>query len=255
MADLDDLPAFLDPLLDYLAAILPPPIYTTFESLLGHAYTLLTSLLSLLLSLSRSLITDPGPLQDKLTRWWDSLDATEILPPLITLLCAYLALVSFYRTSRWMISVAFAFVKWGVILTTLGTAAGYYLANAHVGGAQQPGGGVQRWGVVQAVGGLVNEFLDSQERRTRVQSSKRRGGGKARPKAYDSWDKHEEWQYTERTARDDQENENNGWADVQKVVGGILAGDAGGVWQRFLDGGAEGTRESRRARREGAKAE
>lgn len=252
MADLDatlDLPEFLDPILDYISTLLPPPVYNTFEYLLSHAYALVCSLLTLALTLSRSIINDPegGPILQRLERWWDSLDATEIIPPLVTLLAAYLALVSFYRTSRWMISMAFAFIKWGFILTTLGTAAGYYLANAHVGGAEgaNANGVGRQWGVAQAVGGLVDQFLDGQAQRTstRSRSSTRSKPQSKRPKVYESWDKQQGWQYSETQPHDG----GDAFADAQQVIGQILTG-GGGWWSTLL--GTDGERETRRQRRE-----
>lgn len=243
MADLDaslDLPEFLDPILDYISTLLPPPVYIAFEYLLSHAYALVCALLTLALTLSRSIIDDPtgGPIRERIERWWDSLDATEIIPPLVTLLAAYLALVSFYRTSRWMISMAFAFIKWGFILTTLGTAAGWYLANANVGGAEGANG-VGRWGMAQAVGGMVNQFLDAQNQKTNAKSKSK----SKRPKAYESWDKHQQWQYSEAGPH----NQDDSYTDAQKVINGILNGD-GGWWQTMF--GADGERETRRQRRD-----
>jgi hypothetical protein len=253
MAEFDatmNLPELLDPVLDYLAAVLPPPFYSTFETLLAHAYTLATSLSALVLSLSKSIIDSRGgPLMDRLEDWWDSLDATVILPPLITLLAAYLALVSFYRTSKWMIRTMFAFVKWGFILTTLGTAAGWYLANANVGGAEAGGAnGVGALGVFQTVGGLVNEFLEGhqaqQQHRASRSKSNTRSKTKARPKAYDAWDKHQDWQYSEQQVEG---GEGSAFAEVQKVVGSMLMGD-GGWWKNLAQGGPKETRKERRTR-------
>lgn len=174
MANLDatlDLPEFLDLILDYISTVLPPPVYNIVEYLLSQVYTLLCSLLTLALSLSRSIINDTGGgnILQRLERWWDSLDATEIIPPLVILLAAYLALMSFYRTSKWMISIVIAFVKWGSLLIILGTAAGWYLSNASVGGAEREGI-ARQWGVTRAVGELIDEFLDSQARKSSTNS-------------------------------------------------------------------------------------
>ncbi|KAI0686088.1 hypothetical protein BC835DRAFT_1380705 [Cytidiella melzeri] len=264
MADLDaslDLPELFDPVLDYLSAHLPDPVYSTLESLLTHTYTLLSSLLSLSLTLSNSLFDDrEGSVRDRLEGWWDRMDAQQILPPLITLLAAYLALVSFYRTSRWMISAIFAFVKWGFILTTLGSAAGWYLANANVGGAEGGGGGgaMGQWGVFQAVGGLLSEFVQGQgnaatagsgQPKTRSRTKKEKS--KARPKAHESWDKHREWQYSE---TQESERQGDGFADVQNVIQGIMRAGEGGWWEagkRFMEGeSGAGQRQTRRERRE-----
>ena len=145
MAD-TNLPAVFDPLLDYLSDLLPPTAYNIVESLFEHSWTLTRSLLALIVTL----ITSPSSL-------WD---AEKILPPLITLLAAYLALVSFYRTTGWMIRTAFAFVKWGFILTTLGAAAGYILANG-AGGAAGDGITAFRNGqIIPMIGGFLLGLLN-----------------------------------------------------------------------------------------------
>src|SRR6267154_831419 len=93
------LPAFLDPLLDFFAEQLPPPLYSFLISLLSHSLALFTALVSLISSLVSS----------KPWEW----DAQTIIPPLITFLAAYLALVSLYRTTSWMVRTSFWFIKWG----------------------------------------------------------------------------------------------------------------------------------------------
>ena len=88
-----------------------------------------------------------------------SWDSQKILPPLITLLAAYLALVSFYRTTGWMIRTAFAFVKWGGIIATLAAGAGYFMANA--GQGQGDGVGLAG-GILPMVGNAVFGMLSGQ---------------------------------------------------------------------------------------------
>ena len=129
---------FLDPILDHIWAVLPSPIYTACDYLLSQAYALLYSLLTLTLTLSHSIIADTTgiPFCERIRQWWDSVETTELSRPLVTLLAAYFALLFFYRTSRWIISMIFPLVKWGAILITLGTAAGWCLANANAGVAE-----------------------------------------------------------------------------------------------------------------------
>jgi hypothetical protein len=82
------LPAFLDPVFDWLATKLPPQIVdSVLVPGLTHVYTLGHSLYDVAVYLTSS---HPST--------WD---ATKILPPLITLLGAYLAILSFYRTTGW----------------------------------------------------------------------------------------------------------------------------------------------------------
>ncbi|EEB98901.1 hypothetical protein MPER_01509 [Moniliophthora perniciosa FA553] len=99
------LPAFLDPLLDYLSDNLPPPIYSFIITFASHSLALISALSSLFSTLLR---TNPS-------QW----DAQTILPPLIAFLTAYLALVSVYRTTTWMVRTSFWFIKWGTILAVL----------------------------------------------------------------------------------------------------------------------------------------
>jgi len=222
-ANTGNLPDFLDSLLDFLYSKLPPHAYDIIENLLTHGYTLISSLISLVYTLISS-ATSSG-----------SWDVEKIIPPLITLLAAYLALVSFYRTAGWMIRTMFAFVKWGFILTTLGTAAGYFLANANVGGAEGGNGlgalGMGGFGLLSTLGGLVSEFMNGQgsqstSRSSRAKSPQKQSKSKTRPKAYESWDKHRQWQYNE----NEQNQPNNAFADAQRVIGDIL-GNAGRVAQ------------------------
>ncbi|KAI0801843.1 hypothetical protein BC629DRAFT_1438442 [Irpex lacteus] len=236
-----DLPEFLDLILDYISTVLPPPIYNIFEYLLSQVYTLLCSLLTLSLTLSRSIINNAegGHVLQRLERWWDSLDATEVIPPLLTLVAAYLALLSFYRTSKWMISMAIYLVKWGFILITLGTAAGWYLSSISGGGAED--GIARQWGVTQAVGGLVNQFLDGQAQKSSINSKSQ----VKRPVMYELRNTQQGWQDSETQSH----SGGDALADARHVVSQILAG--GGDWWKTLLG-TSGERETRRQRRERA---
>lgn len=226
------LPALFDPLLDYLSAHLPPQLYDLTETLLTHAYTLLASLLTL----ARTLLAR------------SPFDAQQVLPPLITLLAAYLALVSFYRTTGWVLRTAFAFAKWGFVLSTLGAAAGYFLANADgPGGAR--GLGALGGGVLPAVGNVLLGLFGGQgqgqgaARRTgagagRGARGRARGRTQERPKAWDSWDKHRQWQYEEQYHAGGDEG-----ANVQKIIGDIVGSAANAVresgWWEAAKGAVE----------------
>lgn len=232
MADPDlaaNLPSIIYPLLDYLETLLEsyPTVYTTIVTLLSHSYALLTSLLSLVSSLFTSSTSDSS-----------AFSAEKILPPLITLFTAYLALVSFYRTTGWMIRTAVAFVKWSFVLTSLGALAGYFIANANVEGQGAAGLARAGLGLLPALGGFVGEMLTGQPQNTRAGSrtpsssstkSQSQSKSKAktkpnsrqpRPKAYESWDRHREWQYSETQHQDGQHE----GADVQKIIGDIIGG-------------------------------
>jgi hypothetical protein len=87
--DIDQgLPEFLDPVFDWLATKLPPQVV---DSVVVPGVTHLLSFGYSLVDVGRYLISS-HPL---------SWDPAKILPPLITLLGAYLALLSFYRTTSW----------------------------------------------------------------------------------------------------------------------------------------------------------
>lgn len=216
-ADDTALPALFTPLLEYLSSILPPQLYAATALLLAQCYTLIASLLSLFGALfSSSTSTSGAP--------WDM---QTILPPLITLFAAYLALLSFYRTAGWMLRLGFAFVKWGFVLTTLGAAAGYILANGHPDGR-----GVVMFGqgLLPSLGGMFLDMFDDGKQSANANSnsksgstspsggrsgrSGRSGKGKPRPKAWEAWEKQYEWKYEQTTHTEG--------ASVQQVIRDIL---------------------------------
>ncbi|KAH8107854.1 hypothetical protein BXZ70DRAFT_17215 [Cristinia sonorae] len=228
------LPIILELVLDYLSDILPTPILNIVETLFCHSWALANSLFTLVFSL----ITTP-------TSSWN---AETILPPLITLLAAYLALISFYRTTGWMIRTAFAFVKWGFILTILGAAAGYIFANG-ANGAAGAGDGLRAFGgafgIVPVIGGYLLDVLNgegignnnanSRHRLSQTKKSKTKtqtkGKSQPRPKAWESWDRHRDWQYNANA-----QEERNPAAEIQRVVGEVFgaAGQAvraSGWWE------------------------
>ncbi|KAI0326836.1 hypothetical protein GY45DRAFT_1356015 [Cubamyces sp. BRFM 1775] len=226
----------LDPILSFLSSVLPPPVYTLVESLITHSLTLLSALFKFVLTLVNA------------PEW----DAQRILPPLITLLAAYLALVSFYRTTGWMIRTAFWFVKWGGILSILAAGAGYFMGNANANGENgvgAPFGG----GLLSMLGGallgMLNENGSDQDSRgsrstrksrtragasaPRTRAQTRKEKEKARPKAWEGWDKHREWQYNaEAAGREDAARINEGVQEaVQKVVGVVQEAIGTGWWE------------------------
>ncbi|KAI8994076.1 hypothetical protein BD414DRAFT_481353 [Trametes punicea] len=224
----------LDPIFTFLSSVLPPQVYAIVESLITHSLTLLTALFKFVLTLVHA----------------DSWDAQKILPPLITLLAAYLALVSFYRTTGWMIRTAFWCVKWGGILGILAAGAGYFMGNAHANGDNGVGnpfnGGVLSM-LGSALMGMLNEGSQDTHRPRSTRNSGTRTGtsgprtrqqtrqqkAQARPKAWDSWDKHREWQYNaEAAGRDDASRMSEGVQEtVQKVVGVVQEAIGTGWWE------------------------
>lgn len=249
--DADDtiLVRILDPLFSFLASVLPPPIYTIAESLITHSVSLLAALVKFTLTLINA----------------DSWDAQKILPPLITLLAAYLALVSFYRTTGWMIRTAFWFVKWGGILGSLAAGAGYFMGNANVGGENGVGGAFNGGGGLLSVLGnaLLGQLNENGQNgagarggarssrntksraggtspRTRAQTKKQKEN--VRPKAWDGWDKHNEWQYdAKKAAKDDAARANDGVQETVQKVMGVVQDALGTGWWETVKNAVEGS--------------
>lgn len=203
------LPAFLDPLLDYLSDRLPAPLFSFVLSFLSHTLLLLTALLSLIQSLIAS-------------RPWEW-DAQTIIPPVISILSAYLALYSLYRTTGWVFRTFFWFVKWGVILAAVFAGLGWYTA------VQTNGAGGSS--LISGMGGILNILngesqgtgsTGSAHKRTRTTSQSYTGSP---PKSWDSFDKHRYWQSQQRNGR-----EGN---DAQQIMSDIVATAS----QRLIESG------------------
>ncbi|KAG6332605.1 hypothetical protein ID866_6483 [Astraeus odoratus] len=192
------LPAFLDPLLDYLSDQLPSPLYSFLLSFLSHTLALLSALLSLAQSLVAS----------KPWEW----DAQTIIPPLISVLAAYLALHSLYRTTSWMFRTAFWFAKWGTILAVVSAGMGWYMADQNAGGGDGRGNSL-----ISSLGGVLTNILDGYGGPTNTRSSRSRTSKTTtRPKSWESFDKHRAWQYQEQQVRE-------GPTDAQRIVSDIAA--------------------------------
>ena len=84
----------------YLRDAIPPLLYKGLVSCLSHAVSAANAFVSLCATV----------------RSTDDLTVQALLPPIITILAAYLALRSVYRTAAWAVSLTFWFAKWGVIL-------------------------------------------------------------------------------------------------------------------------------------------
>ncbi|KAJ7594730.1 hypothetical protein C8J56DRAFT_778858 [Mycena floridula] len=171
------LPEILNPILEFIESNIPRPVYSVLISFLSHALALSTALLSLIMALLST-----HPLQ------WD---AQTVLPPVIALLSAYLALVSLYRTATWTLRVGFWFMKWGTVLGALIAGAAWIMGTANNAGAD-----LTSFGVLSAVGGAVADLIkgqglnDGQPR----SSARRPKARKSRPKAWNSFAEHKEWQ-------------------------------------------------------------
>jgi len=169
-------PNFVDPLLSYIEAVLPPPVYSILLTVLSHSLALASALLSL--------ATSPST--------WN---AQTILPPLITILAAYIALSSLYRTIRFTIWL----VKWGTILASLFGGVGWLMSGGPLGQRGEVG-------------------------------DRRPGTSSSRPRAWESWDRHD----TYREERRQRVPPQDGAEDVQKFVQ-ELTGAAGRIYAQSGD--------------------
>lgn len=198
------LPAILDPLLDYLAEKLPPPVYSILMTVAAHSLALLGALYNL-----TRLLFSSSPAQ------WN---AQTLIPPLIALLTAYLALLSVYRTTSWMFRTGLFFAKWGSILAALVGGAGYFYGAPNAN-AQGGGGGLART--------LTGWALDA------LNGAGQNAGGRPRehaprPRAWESWDAHREWQYEEERYHEGEGGAGDTTEAVREVIGQVL-GFAGGI--------------------------
>ena len=201
------LPAFLDPLLDQIRSAIPPPLYSVLLSFLSHTLALITAFAAIILSL----------LSTKPWEW----DAQTVLPPLISLLAAYLALISLYRTTAWMIRTSLWFVKWGTIICVLIAGTGWLVGAA--GGLETLGAN----GFMSSFTGILLDMMNGEGRnaagsshgksQSRTRTKPRTG---ARPKPWESFERQREWQ--------NQQQQEAGDTDVKKLISD-LAGSAGRV--------------------------
>jgi hypothetical protein len=208
------IPAFIDPLLEYIRSVIPAPLYSLLLTFLSHALAILTTFSTLVLSLS--------------TKPWNW-DAQTILPPLISLLAAYLALLSLYRTTTWMIRTSLWFVKWGIIVGVLVAGTGW------IAGATKDLGFLHANGLISEFSGLVLDAINGRGRNPAGSSrSKSRSRAKAksgpRPKPWESFERHREWKHKQSEAGAGSEK------DVQKFIADIAraasrAVDKSGWWQ------------------------
>ncbi|KAL4073849.1 hypothetical protein J3A83DRAFT_2631174 [Scleroderma citrinum] len=209
---MDPLPGVLNAVLDFLVEQLPPPLYSFILSFLTHALALLTALVSLVQSLVAS----------KPWEW----DAQTFIPPLISLLAAYLALHSLYKTTGWMIRTTFWFIKWGMILSAVSVGMGWYMANQHAGNALVPDlSGI----LLNVLNGDGWDTADTSRSRSTPGQTSSRTNVKSRPKSWESFSKHRAWQYQE------QNNDREEGTNAQQIISDIAAAGSrilaeGGWW-------------------------
>jgi len=167
------LPPLLTPVFDYLRATLPPPLYSFAISILSHVHTATTAFITL----SASLIGE-NPLD------WR---AEAILPPIITILAAYLALASLYRTASWAIRLSFFFLKWGTLIGVAMAIVGYL-------GGQRTDALVN-----QPHGGVANFFSSMFGSRTSSKHKRQSHRRKERPKPWHPFKESKEWQFQQQS--------------------------------------------------------
>ncbi|KAG2368391.1 hypothetical protein BDR07DRAFT_1391279 [Suillus spraguei] len=206
------LPAFLDPLLGFLAEQLPPPLYSFLLSFLSHSLALFTALLSLISSLIAS----------KPWQW----DAQTIIPPLISVLAAYLALVSLYRTTSWMVRTSIWFIKWGTILGALAAGLGWYMGQ---------NAGAVNTSIVSSLGGFIWDVLNEQaqptpstQRSSRSPKTRTQHKSNDRPRSWESFAKHKQWQNQEHDANQEGNDAQRIMSNIAKAANRLLA--EGGWW-------------------------
>ena len=207
------LPDFLNPVFSYISSCLPPPVYGALLTLFTHGLAFVSALLGLGTALISSSPSD-----------WD---AQKIVPPLITLLAAYLALASAVRTATWFVRTTAWLVKWGIIAAALSAALTWFLG---AGG----GGGVIASGLIAMVSDVLNGRWKD------VSKGGSRSGyrhSRPRPQAWDSFERHQEWQFEE-----EQWNAANAAspaAQVQRFVGDALNRARDGDWLSIARGGLQ----------------
>ena len=192
--------------LEYLADVLPSPIYSFLLTFMSNVLNLFTAFLRL-----ATTFYSQSPFE------WD---AQTLLPPIISILAAYLALASLYRTTSWMFRTGLWFVKWGIILAALLATTGWFMENTQ-------GNTI---GNYMSIGGSIWNFVADSSQKTPPGSSSSRSR-KARPKPWESFERHREWQYQEReVAHDDLPD------FIKNIVGAAKAVFERGDWQWVIGG-------------------
>src|ERR1700722_7392313 len=174
----------------------------------------LYNLIALFTSISSLISTNPS-------EW----DAQTLLPPLITFLTAYLALISLYRTTSWMIRTSLWFIKWGTIISIIIASLGWLLGTANSIGFP---------GAPWIVSSLNRYLIRQQNTAAPSRASSRRRRVNPKPKPWDSFERHRKWRQKE------QEN-----GDALKVIDDIIGATGQALkqsrWWEVLKGVVDGT--------------
>ncbi|KAF8904394.1 hypothetical protein CPB84DRAFT_1772929 [Gymnopilus junonius] len=198
-------PVFLDPILDFLSEHLPPPLYSLVIRALSHLLAALTAISTLCITLLSNTRAD-----------WN---VQALLPPIITVLAAYLALASIYRTTTWLARIIFWFLKWGTLFGILMAGAGYFMGSAGAGDA------VGNQGPIPIIAGLIANLFEDKSRPQGSRKPRQTRTRTKRPKAWDSFDLHRDWQYQQ----DDESQDRN--PEIQKLTDLVFRA-IGQVFQR-----------------------
>ncbi|KAG6832507.1 hypothetical protein H0H87_001432 [Tephrocybe sp. NHM501043] len=227
MADMN-LPDIFNPVLSYLADTLPPPVFSLAVNALSHVLAILTFAFKIFSFITSHISSNP-------LEW----DAQTILPPFLILAMAYFALLSFYRTTTWMLRTSVFFVKWGTFFAIFMAGVGYLLGD---------GRSVGRYGsVVSGFGNFLFDTMNdsggkarsggtrSRSGSSRSQSSRTGGSDKRKLKAWDSYEKHRGYEATQGDGV---------VTDAQKVISEIVGAAGsfakGSGWWEILKGVVEG---------------
>lgn len=201
----DNLPSVLDPLLTYLADALPPPLYSFLIQFLSHCLALLSTFLSLVIAL----------LSKRPAEW----NAQTLLPPLISFLATYLALVSIYRTTSWLIRTSLWFAKWGILFGALTTSIGWCLGSTQAGA-------IVTSGIASHFHDYLLNIINGLDTVGSRQEDHMRDSHKSttRPKPWESFDHHKEWHYNANL---------NGETDLERLFSSLM-GAAGRTFKEQL---------------------
>lgn len=180
----------LSELLGFLADRLPAPVYSALIALVSRSLAFFSSL--------STLAADPS-------RW----NSQQILPPLVTLLCTYLALLTIYRTTTWAIRTLFWFFKWGFILSIIFTGMGWYLHDT--AGGLGPADSVRA--VLYAINSRIPQAAGGMPS-TPVHPSN------PKPRVWDTFESHRRWRETHRPDAND-------GADLDGLIRSVLGPAAG----------------------------
>ncbi|KAI0035867.1 hypothetical protein K488DRAFT_22971, partial [Vararia minispora EC-137] len=169
------IPEFLDPVLDFLYDILPPPFYDMLMQTAAKVIAVCTTAYSVIQTIVA-------------TRPWEwQIKTEDVLAPAIAVGCVCIVLYIAYRSVLYMIRSLVWTIKWGIIFSAFIAGVGYLMANN--GNTDLANGGA---GGVSNLASVLFSILTT-PRQARDGDSGSAGGGRPRPGAWESFDRHREW--------------------------------------------------------------